>query len=128
MNDEKLVLFCKEAIQYILDNKSITDKECMAKFGDYYGELVFKELIRLKAGNQVGYGPVERNSNTISLLDYLNCELEKIRQKEKDALLDRQLKKVKIKYTKRAYIISIIAIFLSIASIIISLSKLLRWL
>lgn len=121
MEDEKFVHCCKEAVQYILDNKRITEKECVAKFGYYYGNKVFNELIKLKVGNQVGYGPMEKNNDTQSFLGFFDKKEESIKQKERDFLLDRQFKMVNIKYTKRAYIISIIAIFLSTVSIIISL-------
>ena len=90
-------------------------------FGKHYGNMVFKELVRLEVGNQVGYGPVEKNKNTQSFIDYFNAKLENIKQIKEDAILDRESKWTSIKYTKRAYIISIIAIFLSIISIIVSL-------
>lgn len=121
MEEEKFACCCKETVQYILDNKRITEKECVAKFGYYYGNMVFNELIKLKVGNQVGYGPLEKNNDTQSFLGYFDKKVESIRQKERDSLLDRQFKMINIKYTKRAYIISIIAIFLSTVSIIISL-------
>lgn len=49
-----------------------------------------------------------------------------IKQKKDDAALDRESKWTSIKYTKRAYMISIIAILLSVISIIVSLVKLWR--
>lgn len=54
---------------------------------------------------------VEKNKNTQSFIDYFNAKLENIKQIKEDAILDRESKWTSIKYTKRAYIISIIAIF-----------------
>lgn len=82
--------------------------------------MVFNELVRLKVGNQVGYGPVEKNKNTHSFIEYFNKRMENIKQKKADAALDRESKWTSIKYTKRAYIISIIAILLSVISIVVS--------
>jgi hypothetical protein len=120
MEDERFISYCIDAVNYILDNKRITDKECEEKFGKYYGDMVFNELVRLKVGNQVGYGPVEKNKNTHSFIEYFNKRMENIKQKKADAALDRESKWTSIKYTKRAYIISIIAILLSVISIVVS--------
>ena len=35
MEDERFISYCIDAVNYILDNKRITDKECEEKFGKY---------------------------------------------------------------------------------------------
>jgi hypothetical protein len=63
---------------------------------------------------------LKKNKNTHSFIEYFNKRMENIKQKKADAALDRESKWTSIKYTKRAYIISIIAILLSVISIVVS--------
>lgn len=70
--------------------------------GSIYGDMVFNELVRLKVGNQVGYGPVEKNRNTHSFIEYFNKRMGNIKQKKDDAALDRESKWTSIKYIQKS--------------------------
>lgn len=54
--DKKLILMCKSATEYIIGNKSISQKKCEELFGSS-GTAVFEKLKSLGVGKNIGYGP-----------------------------------------------------------------------
>lgn len=118
--DELFVRQLEEANAYLDDNHSISEKECLEMYGSN-GYDIYKELKRIGAGKNIGYGDLQRTKKASELRksNYFKCLAMEIRQKEYDAELDRETKRVSICYTKRAYAISIIALILSAISIVL---------
>ena len=118
--DELFVQQFEEANAYLDDNRSISEKKCVEMYGSN-GYPVYKKLEELGVGRKYGYGDLQRTPKASELRksNYFKDLIKEVRQKEYDAELDRESKRVSIRYTKRAYAISIIALILSTASIVL---------
>lgn len=112
--DKDLILMCKSATEYIIKNRSISQKKCEELFGSS-GIEVFERLKGLGAGKNIGYGDLQVTQEAKRLIDakYFENLIKQIDRDEYDRYLSNKSKEATIKSTR----IAKIALILSILSL-----------
>lgn len=110
--DKNLILMCKSATEYIIRNKSISQKKCEELFGSS-GTVVFEKLKSLGAGKNIGYGDLQVTQEAKRLIDTKHFDnlIEQIERDEYDRNLSNKSKKATIKSVRIAKIALILSIF-----------------
>lgn len=110
--DKNLILMCKSATEYIIRNKSISQKKCEELFGSS-GTVVFEKLKSLGAGKNIGYGDLQVTQEAKRLIDTKHFDnlIEQIERDEYDRNLSNKSKKTTIKSVRIAKIALILSIF-----------------
>lgn len=122
MEYNKLLEYCKNATKYIIDHNSIAESDCVGMYGDIYGKAVYQKLKELNIGRDLGYGELEKyEAENILKSGYFDIEINKLEQEEQAFKLEVKSKEINILYTRKAYRISVIALIVSIISIVSSM-------
>lgn len=110
--DKKLILMCKSATEYIIGNKSISQKKCEELFGSS-GTAVFEKLKSLGVGKNIGYGDLQVTQEAKRLMDTKHFDnlIERIERDEYDRNLSNKSKKAAINSALIAKIALILSIF-----------------
>lgn len=114
-------------LENVKPNEEISRDRGYELCGDYWS-LIRKELDKSVLMLYEGGGAYVKYDRYLSatLLKYRNL-LSSIEKEEADRELDNETKRISNKYAKRAYIISILALFLSVAAIVVEILSKTAW-
>lgn len=114
-NEQVLIYtYCLDAINYILENNSISELECKNKYGKHLGMCVVKELKDRNVGAWAGYGDIKKTKDTEI---YINVFRELIEENT----LSVNANKEAYSYYKTTRYVAVISIIISIAALIVSI-------
>ena len=106
--------YCLDAINYILENNSISELECKNKYGKHLGMCVVKELKDRNVGAWAGYGDITKTKDTEI---YVNIFSELIEEK----MLTVNANKEVYSYYKTTRYIAVISIIISVVALVVSI-------
>ena len=130
------ILFLISVLEYLRREKRIDDKKGIELTGIYWNSIK-KDIADKCHGNLSRGDDIDKPNGCLTVLfvgevdSYIaECydKLEEVENREYDRWLNNEHKKVHIRYTKWAYIISIVSLLISILSALGITKNLLEWL
>lgn len=105
---------CKTATEYLIEHKSISEKQAISMFG-VNGSAVYEKLKEIGVGKNIGYGDLQVTSEAKRLISsqYFETLIEKMENEEHDRALSNKSKEAAIisaHIAKIALILSILSL------------------